>query len=85
MTAGFATALGHSRLCFWPEIRETKMLGKRRNHRTMFRASRAISANVLSVLLHALGHNSCVEDRISSLCAEKNEELMLEKGFLSLS
>lgn len=55
MTAGFATALGHSRLCFWPEISETKMFGKRKNHRTMLRASKTIPANGLSVLLHALG------------------------------
>lgn len=64
MTAGFATAVGHSRLCLWPEISETKMLGKRRNHRTTLRASRAIPANVLSVLLHVLGHDRHVEDQL---------------------
>lgn len=42
MTAGFTAALGHSRLCSRPEIRETKMPGKGRNHITILRASRVI-------------------------------------------
>lgn len=84
MTASFATVLGHSRLCFWPEISETKVLGKRINHRTMLGASKTIPAHVLSVLLHALGRGSCVEDQIFSLCKDKIKELILEKWFLSL-
>lgn len=75
MTAGFATALGQSRLCSWPEIRETKMPGKGRNHITILRASRAIPSQCAQCALTCTRSCTMAVWKIYSVQKQRNEWL----------
>lgn len=85
MTVGFATALGHSRLCSWPEIRETKMPGKGRNHITILIASKVISSQYAQCALKCTwSHMMAVWKNCSCPSIQKQtEKSVVEECFLS--
>ena len=87
MTAGFTTALGHFRLCSWPEIGETKMPGKGRNHTTILRASRETPSQCAQcALTRTQNGTTAVWNICSSPSVQKQtEERKVEKRFPSLS